>query len=220
MLVSHRHRFIYIKSIKTAGTSTEIYLEPYCIENIKETHGRKMVRTDEGIIGSRLQQRCAERYEFYNHMPAKLIKDKIGEGIFNSYTKIINIRNPFDMMVSHYYFKPTFALYSKVPMSFRDYMLGTDVVRDLAQKYKDLMFIDDVFVIDEVIRFERLKTDLKSLIAKLDLPPTDRTLGTYKKNTNKETDNYKELYDEETAEHVRSHFKFYMDMFGYKTELV
>jgi hypothetical protein len=216
MLVSHKHKFIYIKSIKTAGTSTEIFLEPYCIEDIKESHGRKMIKTDEGIVGSRLQQRNAERYEFYNHMPPKLIKDKIGEETFNSYTKIINIRNPFDMMVSHYYFKPTFKLYSDVEMSFSDYMLKTNVVEDLADKYKNLMFIDDIFVIDEIIRFEKLESDLENLIKKLNLPTNIRTLGTYKKNTNKKTDSYKELHNDEIINLVCTHFKFYMELFNYK----
>ena len=30
MLVSHARKFIYTKTLKTAGTSVEVFLEPYC----------------------------------------------------------------------------------------------------------------------------------------------------------------------------------------------
>ncbi|KPA10844.1 hypothetical protein MHK_008953, partial [Candidatus Magnetomorum sp. HK-1] len=33
MLVSHRHKFIYTKTFKTAGTSVESYFEPFCMND-------------------------------------------------------------------------------------------------------------------------------------------------------------------------------------------
>jgi hypothetical protein len=32
MIISHRHRFIFIKTRKTAGTSIEVYLSRFCGE--------------------------------------------------------------------------------------------------------------------------------------------------------------------------------------------
>ena len=32
MLISHICRFIYLKTRKTAGTSVEIYFEPFCVD--------------------------------------------------------------------------------------------------------------------------------------------------------------------------------------------
>ena len=32
MLISHRKQFIYTKTYKTAGTSVEVYFEPYCMQ--------------------------------------------------------------------------------------------------------------------------------------------------------------------------------------------
>jgi hypothetical protein len=216
MLVSHKHQFIYIKSIKTAGTSTEIFLEPYCISNIPETHGREMTKTNEGIIGTRMNQNAAEKYEFYNHMSPKKIKDSVSENIFNSYTKIINIRNPYDMMVSHYYFKPTFELYSNCEMSFEDYLLNTNVVEDLSKKYRDLMYIEDEFIIDEIVRFENLEEDIFSLIEKLNLPTPKRVLGEYKKNVRRPDKDWKKMYNNKTQGLVENHFKFYIDLFNYE----
>jgi hypothetical protein len=215
MLVSHKHKFIYIKSIKTAGTSTEIFLEPYCVTNVLESHGREMIQTNEGIIGTRMNQHLAEISEFYNHMPPYKIKNSIGEETFNSYTKIINIRNPFDMMVSHYYFKPTFDLYSRVEMSFEDYLLKTNVVEDLSKKYRDLMYIEDEFIVDEIVRFENLEEDIFKLLDKLELPSPKRELGEYKKNKRRPDKDWKKMYSNETKELVEKHFKFYMDLFNY-----
>jgi hypothetical protein len=215
MLVSHKHKFIYIKSIKTAGTSTEIFLEPYCVSNVLESHGREMIQTDEGIIGTRMNQHLAEISEFYNHMPPYKIKNSIGEETFNSYTKIINIRNPFDMMVSHYYFKPTFELYSNSEMSFENYLLKTNVVEDLSKKYRDLMYIEDEFIVDEIVRFENLEEDIFKLLDKLELPSPKRELGEYKKNKRRPDKDWKKMYSNETKELVEKHFKFYMDLFNY-----
>jgi hypothetical protein len=215
MLVSHKHKFIFIKSIKTAGTSTEIFLEPYCISNITESHGREMTQTEEGIIGTRMNQMLAEMSEFYNHMPPYKIKNSIGEEKFNSYTKIINVRNPFDMMVSHYYFKPTFDLYSNSEMSFEDYLLKTNVVEDLSKKYRDLMYIEDEFIVDEIVRFENLEEDIFKLLDKLELPSPKRELGEYKKNKRRPDKDWKKMYSNETKELVEKHFKFYMDLFNY-----
>jgi hypothetical protein len=185
------------------------------VTNVLESHGREMIQTNEGIIGTRMNQHLAEISEFYNHMPPYKIKNSIGEETFNSYTKIINIRNPFDMMVSHYYFKPTFDLYSRVEMSFEDYLLTTNVVEDLSKKYRDLMYIEDEFIVDEIVRFENLEEDIFKLLDKLELPSPKRELGEYKKNKRRPDKDWKKMYSNKTKELVEKHFKFYMDLFNY-----
>jgi hypothetical protein len=185
------------------------------VTNVLESHGREMIQTNEGIIGTRMNQHLAEISEFYNHMPPYKIKNSIGEETFNSYTKIINIRNPFDMMVSHYYFKPTFDLYSNSEMSFEDYLLKTNVVEDLSKKYRDLMYIEDEFIVDEIVRFENLEEDIFKLLDKLELPSPKRELGEYKKNKRRPDKDWKKMYSNETKELVEKHFKFYMDLFNY-----
>lgn len=216
MLVSHKYKFIFIKTIKTAGTSTEIFLEPYCISNLEEKHARNMIKTDEGIVGTRMNQFLAEKSEFYNHMSPLEIKQKLGESVFNGYLKIANIRNPFDMLVSHYYFKPTYNLYTQKNLSFTDYILKTDVVVSLSEKYKQLLFIEDKFIIDNVIRYETLRSDLTNLINKLKLPKQNRKLSNYKQSKERYGIPYQKFYNIETIEMVEDNFKFYLDLFDYK----
>ena len=55
-LVSHKHQFVFLKTRKTAGTSIEMLLEPFCAPPghvpVERTEG--MV-TPHGVIGHRLQ---------------------------------------------------------------------------------------------------------------------------------------------------------------------
>ena len=53
MLISHRKKFIFMKTVKTAGTSTESYFEQYCMPDgeWQQSHGRDEYATKTGIIG-------------------------------------------------------------------------------------------------------------------------------------------------------------------------
>src|SRR5215831_6473803 len=92
MLVSHLCRFIYLKTIKTGGTSVEIYFEPWCVPPAQwrgEQHSRAESVSEWGIVGARgsadgfVRPDCA----WYNHMPAAAVREKVGSSIWNSYFK-------------------------------------------------------------------------------------------------------------------------------------
>ena len=53
MLFSRRYRFIYAKTAKTAGTSVEDYVEPYCMRLGEQTpsHIREACESEAGIVG-------------------------------------------------------------------------------------------------------------------------------------------------------------------------
>ena len=73
MLISHRKRFIYTKTVKTAGTSVEVYFEPWCLPENTWTfsHARDQTVCADGIIGYRGNNRGDSSW--WNHMPASLI---------------------------------------------------------------------------------------------------------------------------------------------------
>jgi hypothetical protein len=103
MLVSHRKRFIYTKTEKTAGTSVELYFEPYCMPEgeWKFSGSRDQYIGKTGIVGAR--GKSVRKAQFYNHMSAQAIKDKIGDECWNEYYKFTVIRNPFDKIVSYFH---------------------------------------------------------------------------------------------------------------------
>ena len=102
MLVSHRKKFIYTKTVKTASTSVESFFEPLCVEEGKWSFSerRNMHISEHGIIGSRAA--VLDNCKWFNHMSAHSIRRKINQEVWNDYFKFTVIRNPFDKMLSGY----------------------------------------------------------------------------------------------------------------------
>ena len=92
MLISHPHRFIFIKTVKTAGTSVEAFLEPYCCPpGHVVQHWTPTLLSDYGVVGRRWPQNDCEDHGFYNHMPAREIREHFAD--FDSYTRITTVRD-------------------------------------------------------------------------------------------------------------------------------
>jgi len=106
-LISHRFKFIYIKNRKVAGASVESFFGKYCITPKDEQHYTHSEVVDEvsspfGVIGKR---GAAGKYKTYwGHMPAIDIQKEIGKDLFRSYTKFCVVRNPWDKIVSEFWF--------------------------------------------------------------------------------------------------------------------
>src|SRR2546430_1538412 len=121
MSISHKHKFIFIKTVKAAGTSLEVFLSQHCgpddiltlfdppIEghqprnyNGSGDHVSEILRIP---FGPRSAWRCllARRERFYNHMLAWLVRLRIPPTVWNSYFKFCVERNPWDKVLSHYH---------------------------------------------------------------------------------------------------------------------
>ena len=108
VLISHIYKFIYIKTEKTASSSVESFFGQFCIDpnninNYKFTDKINQQISDFGIIGRRLNGPKTDL--FVSHMNANKIKNKLGNNIFNNYFKFCVVRNPWDLMVSSYYWR-------------------------------------------------------------------------------------------------------------------
>lgn len=126
MIVSHKHKFIFLKTKKTAGTSIESVLSSICgpqdvitpfrASNELKRLGRppQNYRIDHPAVPKRpLWRRLLARPEryyhpsvgYYEHMPAWRVKAYVGDQVWNSYFKFAFDRNPWDRQVSWYYYK-------------------------------------------------------------------------------------------------------------------
>ena len=93
MLISHDYRFIFIKTVKTAGTSVEAFLEPYCSPpGHVVTHWTPTLITRHGVIGQRWPQNDRDDLGYYNHMPASEIRQRCSQ--FDEYTRLTAVRDP------------------------------------------------------------------------------------------------------------------------------
>jgi hypothetical protein len=230
MLVSHRKKFIYTKTVKTGGTSVEVFFEPYCMpENEWQLqHSHEEYTGPAGIIGYRGAH--AQGKTWFNHMPASQIRQQIGPSTWKQYFKFCVIRNPFDKMVSAFHFfehlkkneavNPLKKLFHKIAGSdspnkapeerFRDWIANGGFVDD-----RDKYMIGNEFCIDYFIRYENLEGGVRYVCEVLDIPfqkenllklksgirPTDRSLSDY--------------YDQKTIDIVYHLYRPEIERFGY-----
>jgi hypothetical protein len=131
LVISHRHRFIFIKTAKTAGTSIEVFLSPRCgDEDVftpfafpeeghrpRNTHGifnpipewRTIVR-QRGWSRSLpaaslvLRELLRARRLYYMHLPGWQIRSRVSASVWDSYLRFCVERNPWDKVVSGWHY--------------------------------------------------------------------------------------------------------------------
>lgn len=122
MIVSHKHRFIFIKTSKTAGSSIEMALANICSDDdiltpivpsvpghtARNWEGRPNLLKEITQL-PRVHWRSSikhfiQRKRFVNHLPAEIIKTRITERVWKNYFKFCFECDPFDKVASHFLF--------------------------------------------------------------------------------------------------------------------
>jgi len=191
MIISHQHKFIFIKTRKTAGSSIEKYLINYL--------GPSDICTGSDSDGTpRLNTLERNGHRGYKWIQANYPNE------FDTYFKFAVERNPWDKLVSLYFFykkrKP-----KKVAKGFDHF------IKTLKNQNDWNMYADKNIKVDALIDYN----NLHNKFIELPIPYNNELLKTFvKSNTNREKD-YKKLYSIETEELVRNRFKIVIDYFGY-----
>ncbi|MFN4804955.1 MAG: sulfotransferase family 2 domain-containing protein, partial [Akkermansiaceae bacterium] len=189
MLISHRKRFIYTKTVKTAGTSIESYFEKFCMPEGSwlQQHHRETYISDTGIIGYR-GQKGSQKNLWYNHMSAARIKKQVSDEVWNDYFKFCVIRDPFDKAVSTFYHvkrgQESRNLQLQKPSlknRLSNFLFPTPEFSHISQEFehwlihkvmpvdRDKYIIDSNFCLDGVIRYENLIRDTEKICNRLDI---------------------------------------------------
>ena len=221
MLISHQKKFIYTKTVKTGGTSTEVYFEPFCMRvgEYEFSHNRDQYISETGIVGYRGKN--AEGKTWYNHMSAQAIKNLLGSEVWTKYFKFCVIRNPFERYVSAFYYMDSIdmILYDDEARMldeidrFRWWMSRDGVMESLVDR--DKYMIADEICVDFFIQYERLLEDINFVCQKLDVPFVPQNLMHLKsgiRNTNIQIASY---YDEYLVEKLQDLYATEIVLFGY-----
>jgi len=222
MLISHRFNFIYTKTAKTAGTSVEVFFEPYCLPEGEWSfsHARDERVTDAGVVGYRGGE--AQGKTWRNHMPAREIRDKIGRETWDSYYKFCVIRNPFDKAVSMYNWMrqrdsslktkiKNFATSQSVRLLQLDFQRWARTIWTDRDKYT----IEGDFCMDDLIFFERLQKDTERISARLNLPIQNVELPRLKTGIRKKQYATADYYNPTSRQIVGEAFRPEIEAFGY-----
>ncbi len=229
MIVSHSHKFIFIKTNKTAGTSIEIALSKFC--------GDKDIITpispkDEKIrtqLGHRGPQNYlvpfhdyafrdwirfllrGKRRKFYNHISAKEIKRLVGEEIWNHYYKFCFERNPWDRVISLYYWR-----YNAQQRETISEFIDSGALRALKRKGIEAYSIDGEISVDRVCLYENLEEELES-VCNRQLDITERVnLPKVKSSFRKDRRHYREILSNDDKEKIAKMFSKEIAAFGYE----
>ena len=229
MIISHKYRFIFLKTAKTAGTSIEIALSKFLSEQDIITPisaPDERIRHDLGYRGPQnyrvsLRQHSptelaravflGRRKKFYNHMPAHEARVMIGEETWSSYYKFCFERNPFDRVISLYFWchksepRPTLAEFLDGPEIHLLTQRGIDVYSDSTGNV----------CVNRVGRYESLSADLEEMRLAVGLPePLQLPMAKAAHRTDRR--HYAELIDSVCRKQIEAMFSRELILWDYQ----
>ncbi len=218
MLVSHTHKFIFTRTVKTAGTSVEVFFESYCAPpGHVAKHGSACIETEYGIIGARSKDAKRDN-KWFHHMSARLIREALGRDIWDAYFKFTTIRNPFDKVVSAFHYRQLpferaeKMAFSQIRDAFRKWLLSDDA--KLPHDRSKFLIKKDL-CLDYFIRYENLEEGVGDVAKRLGIDIGDRQLPTLKGHTRPKQYAFQDYYDDETIAVISKAYDFELKHFSY-----
>lgn len=221
MIYSRHHRFLFLKTSKTAGTSIEMALSRHCQPGdivtpvtSRDEHLRRQtggwgpagyaapLREYQATDWFHLLTRFKKKRRFYNHMPASEVQQKISSDDWNSAFRFCFARNPWDRAVSYYFHKFKTSQRPKI-----DEFLGDAILEKLWREGPGVYLVDGQIVVNQVCRYESLNTDLEQVWQKIGLPDKPnlpRAKGGYRTQTPKA--HYTEVLTPHSRERIAQAF--------------
>ncbi len=228
MIVSHEHRFIFIKTMKTASSSMELALSGVCGPDDIITPTREDLDVQRARSGQNYRidhpakpkikwwRRALGRPErhyhptvgYYEHMPAWRVKAYLGDDIWRSYYKFCFERNPWDRQVSYYRYK---TRNDKYPPSFEAFLSDK---RGFVVNF-DLYTINGSVAVDFVGQYELIDRDFNVALKRIGLE--SQIALPHVNVTRKDKDNsYRSYYTKNTIDKVARMYEREISLFGYE----
>lgn len=220
-MISHKHKCIFIHIPKTGGTSIEHIIWPDPED-----------KTPENLWCNRKQAIKLNKYhnEGLQHLFAKDVKKEVGENIFNSYYKFSFVRNPWDRLVSEYYYHKKITAKnlfkkSKNLFHFIDPFFNTEL-KDFESFVNSLTQFDSIhlknqvnfitnnqgkIILDNIYRFEEFSRNINKVLSELKINLYSPI--PHLKKTNR--GHYKGYYTEKTKNLIGDIYKDDIETFNY-----
>lgn len=231
MIISHKYKFIFIKTRKTAGSSIQIYLSELCGEgDIVSTIDRPerpynprnyrglynplpelLERNNMGSVMKTLG-RFFTLKKYQSHIKAREVRDRVPRDIWDNYYKFTVERNPWDKVLSHYHFvRQRYDKYDR-NISFDEYLRTAD----LPYNYRKYCDLEGNIIVDRVVRYEALNEELGEVFGELGVPFEGSLGPTEKSHYRSDRRPYQEVYTDEQKSLVADLFSKEIEMHGYE----
>lgn len=208
MLISYKHKFIFIKTRKSAGTSIQAQLRTHCGEDDTIT----AVAPAEGFPDSFNKGLNSEGW--FPHDGWTKVRREVGKKIWEKYFVFSFERNSWDKIVSHYHWDSYFSLArgdDEVPFGY--------YCERVAGQLSDfeLYGIKDGLAVDFVGQYETLEEDYKYVCSEIGIKYSELPkLKAFSRPVPKKP--YQSYYTDETKKIIEKHFAREINLFGYTCE--
>jgi Sulfotransferase family len=190
MIISHSRKFIFIKTLKTAGTSLEIVLSRYCGPDDIVTPlipEEEKQRAAAGGVGARnygfepsksswtrvLRSRLSGRpvgNRFREHSPAWYVRREIGPEIWDSYFKFGVVRHPVDRCLSRFHYTRDFDLENdKAYWDVNDFDQFLRYRANFINENWPMYTERDQVTLDHMVKYEDLEAGLAAVSERIGL---------------------------------------------------
>ena len=205
MLLSYRHRFIFIHNYRVAGTSIRKSLEKY----VKRPLLRRIFK--EMGVGNKLSHHKWKT--FPAHIKASDLRKRLPAEIYDSFYKFAFVRNPWDWQVSLYHYMLTNKGHHQhsiiTAMKDFDEYLVWRVNEDKKLQKEFITSPNGEVIVDFIGSYEKLTEDFLHVCKVLNL---NASLPHLNKSSRRK---YKSYYNAETRRIVEEHFREDIELFGY-----
>ena len=200
MILSKKYSVLFVAIQKTGTTSIEKtlqrYLRPYIVSSTTNIKKRKNFR--------------------YKHNSAEIL---FGcpqiNSIWNKLFKFSFVRNPWDLCVSHFFYRQRRGSYGEViDVTFKEWLINDkkrEPIMWQASTQYDCLTVNGDLAIDFVGKFENLQNDFNEVCKYIQIP----TIQLDHWNSTKHQ-HYSTYYDQETKEYVCDLFKKDIEYFNYE----
>lgn len=199
MIISFKHKFIFLKTRKTAGSSIEAALYP-------------LLGPDDICTGSEADGTPAKnnRLGYTGHVGWQYVKNLVSDEQWNEFYKFAIERNSYDKVVSDYLFQNN--RYTGSYSSLDSYLAVTGGCSDWG-RYTN----QDIPVVD-LFRYENeLDRCLDKLKKKCGVDLI-KPFKSYRLKKNNDRKHYSQYYDKWSKQFVHNRFKREIEYFGYQFE--